>query len=193
MEVKGIGEKLFLSLKPYVSVTGPTTLDSKVRLSSSPSAPRFLPGAGLEGETRQRRPGGQGTVTPTPARGPLGPGPSSHELRRDGARARRAACCSAGSLSLLAVPGALALRESVVDPKRGPRDDRRVLPRALVRDLPGPQRRPEVPAQRRPIRVGPLRATETGTASARRRSRAASTGSSASPTPGRATTCGPPS
>src|SRR5262247_2342650 len=36
MEVKGIGEKLFLSLKPYLAVTGPTTLDSKVRLSSSP-------------------------------------------------------------------------------------------------------------------------------------------------------------
>lgn len=35
MEVKGIGEKLFLSLKPYISVTGPTTLDSKIRLSSS--------------------------------------------------------------------------------------------------------------------------------------------------------------
>ena len=40
MEVKGIGEKLFLTLKPYVSVTGPTTLGSKVRLSSSPSAGR---------------------------------------------------------------------------------------------------------------------------------------------------------
>ncbi len=40
MEVKGIGEKLFLSLKPYVAVSGPTTLDAKVRLSSSPSARR---------------------------------------------------------------------------------------------------------------------------------------------------------
>ena len=40
MEVKGVGEKLFLSLKPYVAVTGPTTLDSKVRLSSSPSGNR---------------------------------------------------------------------------------------------------------------------------------------------------------
>jgi competence protein ComEA len=40
MEVKGIGEKLFLSLKPYVSITGPTTLDAKVRLSSSPSSRR---------------------------------------------------------------------------------------------------------------------------------------------------------
>jgi competence protein ComEA len=35
MEVKGIGEKLFNSLKPYVSVSGPTTLHAKVRLSSS--------------------------------------------------------------------------------------------------------------------------------------------------------------
>jgi competence protein ComEA len=40
MEVKGVGEKLFLTLKPYVSVTGPTTLDSKVRLSSAPPAGR---------------------------------------------------------------------------------------------------------------------------------------------------------
>ena len=35
MEVKGIGEKLFLTLKPYVSISGPTTLNAKVRLSSS--------------------------------------------------------------------------------------------------------------------------------------------------------------
>ncbi len=40
MEVKGIGEKLFSSLKSYVTVTGPTTLDAKVRLSSSPSTRR---------------------------------------------------------------------------------------------------------------------------------------------------------
>jgi competence protein ComEA len=40
MEVKGVGEKLFLSLKPYLAVTGPTTLDSKVRLSSAPSRSR---------------------------------------------------------------------------------------------------------------------------------------------------------
>jgi competence protein ComEA len=30
MEVKGIGEKLFLQLKPYVTVSGPTTLSAKV-------------------------------------------------------------------------------------------------------------------------------------------------------------------
>jgi competence protein ComEA len=35
MEVKGIGEKLFLSLKPYLSVSGPTTLKAKVRTSSA--------------------------------------------------------------------------------------------------------------------------------------------------------------
>lgn len=40
MEVKGIGEKLFLTLKPYVSISGPTTLTSKVRLSSSSPSPR---------------------------------------------------------------------------------------------------------------------------------------------------------
>lgn len=35
MEVKGIGEKLFLVLKPYVAVSGPTTLSAKVRLGSN--------------------------------------------------------------------------------------------------------------------------------------------------------------
>jgi competence protein ComEA len=39
MEVKGIGEKLFLTLKPYVALSGPTTLTAKVR-SSSTSASR---------------------------------------------------------------------------------------------------------------------------------------------------------
>ncbi len=45
MEVKGIGEKLFLTLKPYVSISGPTTLTSKVRLSTS-SSRRASPPAG---------------------------------------------------------------------------------------------------------------------------------------------------
>ncbi len=40
MEVKGVGEKLFLTLKPYVAVNGPTTLTAKVRLSSSSSSRR---------------------------------------------------------------------------------------------------------------------------------------------------------
>ncbi len=35
MEVKGIGEKLFLTLKPYLAVSGPTTLAAKVHLGSS--------------------------------------------------------------------------------------------------------------------------------------------------------------
>lgn len=35
MEVKGIGEKLFLHLKPYIAVSGPTTLSAKVRLASN--------------------------------------------------------------------------------------------------------------------------------------------------------------
>jgi competence protein ComEA len=30
MEVKGVGEKLFTQLKPYLSLSGPTTLSSKV-------------------------------------------------------------------------------------------------------------------------------------------------------------------
>ncbi|HEY1250597.1 MAG TPA: helix-hairpin-helix domain-containing protein [Thermoanaerobaculia bacterium] len=37
MEVKGIGEKLFVTLKPYVTVSGPTTLNAKVRSSASSS------------------------------------------------------------------------------------------------------------------------------------------------------------
>jgi competence protein ComEA len=36
MEVKGIGEKLFLTLKPYIAVSGPTTLAAKVRSGASP-------------------------------------------------------------------------------------------------------------------------------------------------------------
>jgi competence protein ComEA len=38
MEVKGVGEKLFTELKPYVTLTGPTTLTAKVRSGSSRSA-----------------------------------------------------------------------------------------------------------------------------------------------------------
>src|SRR5215831_1939326 len=35
MEVKGIGEKLFVTLKPYVTVSGPTTVTEKIRTGSS--------------------------------------------------------------------------------------------------------------------------------------------------------------
>lgn len=35
MEVKGIGEKLFLVLKPFVTVSGPTTVTEKIRSGSS--------------------------------------------------------------------------------------------------------------------------------------------------------------
>ncbi len=31
MEVKGVGEKLFVSLKPHLSISGPTTLTAKVK------------------------------------------------------------------------------------------------------------------------------------------------------------------
>jgi competence protein ComEA len=48
MEVKGIGEKLFVTLKPYVAVSGPTTLTSKVRSSSSASRRSSPPAAPKE-------------------------------------------------------------------------------------------------------------------------------------------------
>ncbi len=40
MEVKGIGEKLFLVLKPYVTVSGPTTVTEKIRSGSSSARSR---------------------------------------------------------------------------------------------------------------------------------------------------------
>ena len=45
MEVKGIGEKMYATLKPYVAVSGPTTLTEKVsskgssKSASKPKAP----------------------------------------------------------------------------------------------------------------------------------------------------------
>lgn len=38
MEVKGIGEKMFTTLKPYVAVSGPTTLTEKVSSKGTSSA-----------------------------------------------------------------------------------------------------------------------------------------------------------
>lgn len=35
MEVKGVGEKMFASLRPYVTVSGPTTLATKVSSAGS--------------------------------------------------------------------------------------------------------------------------------------------------------------
>ncbi len=48
MEVKGIGEKLFSQLKPYVAVSGPTTLSAKVRSGSSTSRRSSPPAASKE-------------------------------------------------------------------------------------------------------------------------------------------------
>lgn len=48
MEVKGIGEKLFTTLKPYVAVSGPTTLSAKVRSGSSTSRRSSPPAASKE-------------------------------------------------------------------------------------------------------------------------------------------------
>ena len=45
MEVKGIGEKLFLVLKPYVTVSGPTTATEKIRSGSSGGRSRPAAGA----------------------------------------------------------------------------------------------------------------------------------------------------
>lgn len=45
MEVKGIGEKLFLSLKPYIALSGPTTLTEKVRLTRRSAAATAPPPA----------------------------------------------------------------------------------------------------------------------------------------------------
>jgi competence protein ComEA len=40
MEVKGIGEKLFLILKPHVTVSGPTTATEKIRSGSAGASAR---------------------------------------------------------------------------------------------------------------------------------------------------------
>ena len=48
MEVKGIGEKLFVTLKPYVTVSGPTTLNAKVRLLLLGLPPLLPPAAPKE-------------------------------------------------------------------------------------------------------------------------------------------------
>ena len=45
MEVKGIGEKLFVVLKPYVTVSGPTTATEKIRSGSSRGRSRTAAGA----------------------------------------------------------------------------------------------------------------------------------------------------
>jgi competence protein ComEA len=58
MEVKGIGEKLFVTLKPYVAVSGPTTLNSKLRASSSSS--RRAPAASAKEKTSHAVPSGKG-------------------------------------------------------------------------------------------------------------------------------------
>lgn len=58
MEVKGIGEKLFVTLKPYVAVSGPTTLNAKVRSASS-SSRRSAPSSAKE-KSSNAAPSGKG-------------------------------------------------------------------------------------------------------------------------------------
>jgi competence protein ComEA len=59
MEVKGIGEKLFTKLKPYVAVSGPTTLSAKVRSGSSTSR-RSSPAAASKEKPATTVPVGKG-------------------------------------------------------------------------------------------------------------------------------------
>src|SRR6516165_7221870 len=59
MEVKGIGEKLFATLKPYVAVSGPTTLSAKVRSGSSASR-RSSPAAASKEKPAHTVPVGKG-------------------------------------------------------------------------------------------------------------------------------------
>ena len=60
MEVKGIGEKMFLSLKPYIAVSGPTTLSAKVRSSSSSASRRSSPPAAPKEKPASTVPVGKG-------------------------------------------------------------------------------------------------------------------------------------
>ena len=60
MEVKGIGEKMFLSLKPYIAVSGPTTLSAKVRSSSSSASRRSSPPAAPKEKPATTVPVGKG-------------------------------------------------------------------------------------------------------------------------------------
>jgi len=61
MEVKGIGERLFLSLKPFVALAGPTTLAEKVRVSRRPkTAAAPPPAAGRKPASAAAVPVGKG-------------------------------------------------------------------------------------------------------------------------------------
>jgi competence protein ComEA len=60
MEVKGIGEKLFVTLKPYVAVSGPTTLSAKVRSASSSASRRASPPAAPKEKPANTVPVGKG-------------------------------------------------------------------------------------------------------------------------------------
>jgi competence protein ComEA len=69
MEVKGIGEKLFLT-SPYVTVSGPTTVTERF----APALPAALRGAA---KPRLHRPGRAGAVTTCPPGAARRPGPSA--------------------------------------------------------------------------------------------------------------------
>ncbi len=65
MEVKGIGEKMFQGLKPYVTVSGPTTLTEKVSSKGSRASANRSGGKG--GAKSARAP--KGPKNPSPKAG----------------------------------------------------------------------------------------------------------------------------
>ncbi len=61
MEVKGVGEKMFVSLKPYLSVAGQTTLAAKVGAGKSAKGAKTAPASSKS--TRSPR-GGKSAAAP---------------------------------------------------------------------------------------------------------------------------------
>ena len=54
MEVKGVGEKFFTALKPYVSTTGPTTLVEKVSSKGTRSPSKATKKSGASGAKKAK-------------------------------------------------------------------------------------------------------------------------------------------
>jgi competence protein ComEA len=54
MEVKGVGEKFFTTLKPYLSTTGPTTLAEKVSSKGTRAASGTTKKAGASGTKKAK-------------------------------------------------------------------------------------------------------------------------------------------
>ncbi len=54
MQVKGVGEKFFTTLKPYVSTTGPTTLVEKVSSKGTRGASKAAKKSGASGAKKSK-------------------------------------------------------------------------------------------------------------------------------------------